>query len=1133
MYKDDNGKLVYSASDLMVYMESPFGSWMNRLEKEGLVDSIDKDPVDSMMGLLARKGLAHEQAYLEYLKADGKDVCEIDDSLERAEQERATIKAMHSGAEVIFQARLVLGDFAGYADFLIKVPGSSKLGDYHYTVWDTKLARKAKPYFTVQLCCYAEMLQAIQGCLPEVVAVVLGKTTDDGGPEIQTLRTRDYYYFFRFLKRRFLADQQAFDHKLMPDPANSASWGSWSGYANTILHERDDLCFVANITRTQIQRLQQAGIHSLTALATSEVGHIPKMNSSAYRRLKAQAAIQLASTGKDVPLFEVVINSTRPNEGLALLPPPSDQDVYFDLEGFPLMEDGLEYLWGVSYEDGDNAMFTDWWAHDREGERVAFEGFIDWVYARWLQDPAMHIYHYGHYEVAVLRRLMGRFGSREHKVDQLLRNNVLIDLYPIVRKGLLVGEPAYSIKNIEHIYRGSRDTDVASGLESVVVYENWRENPDGMCWQSSEVLASIREYNKDDCDSTLELVQWLRGLQQSNSIDYLGPAPANEEAQAGPKPTDISRLADRLLTEAEEQPEASITETLGWSLEFHRREAKPGWWKLFDWMGCTFEELYDDMECLAGLRRTASEPWKTGPRKRKQCFEYSFDPDQDTKLSPGGNSTVYVIGEDHFKVTLLEVDCQSGIAVLESMVEPSPVISVCPDNYVNPEPIPSAILEFVERWFAGDIEQNAVVDFLERRRPNLISSDDGPLISGDIDIVDGAIATVLALDNSTLCIQGPPGTGKTHTASHMIGALIAKGYRVGVMSNSHKAVLNLISKAVEVLDNKSIPGDVTKVGGGQDPLFDNGRVSHIGSMRDISLTDDNLLVGATAWGFAHESVRGEFDYLFVDEAGQVSIANLIGAGRCTRNIVLMGDQMQLSQPIQCSHPGQSGKSCLEYLLGEHPTIPDDMGIFLPVTWRMHPDICQVLSEMVYEGRLVSHESTTQRMLMENADQGRVAKNAGIQFVSVEHKGNNQYSEEEVAVIGELVDELLNKRLWTKEGIRPVTIDDILFVAPFNAQVRKLQEALPDAAKIGSVDKFQGQEAPIVVISMCASNAGDSLRGIDFIFNRNRLNVALSRAETLALVVGSPELANTPVNNLEQMTKVNSFCWLLEKGCVSF
>ena len=675
MYKDDNGKLVYSPSDLIVYMESPFASWMNRLEKEGLTDSIDKDAADSMMSVLARKGLAHEQAYLEYLKADGKDVCEIDESLGRAEQELATIEAMHSGAEVIFQARLVLGDFAGYADFLIKVPGASKLGDYHYSVWDTKLARKAKPYFAVQLCCYAEMLEALQGCLPGSVAVVLGRTADDGGPDIQTLRTHDYYYFFRFLKQCFLADQQVFDLAMMPDPANSSSWGNWSDYANTILHERDDLFFVANITRTQIQRLQQADIHSLTALASSEAGHIPKMDPGAYRRLRAQATIQLASAGKDVPLFEVVRSMTRPNEGLALLPPPSDQDVYFDLEGFPLMEGGLEYLWGVSYQDGDTAVFKDWWAHDREQERVAFEGFIDWAYLRWLQDPEMHIYHYAHYEVTVLRRLMGRFGSREHEVDQLLRNNVLIDLYPIVRKGLLVGEPAYSIKNIEHIYRGSRDTDVASGGESVVVYENWREDPDGMDWQSSEVLASIREYNKDDCDSTLELVQWLRGLQQSNAIDYLGPAPADEDAQAGPEPTDTSRLADRLLTEAEEQPEGSITETLGWSLEFHRREEKPGWWKLFDWMECTDEELYDDMECLAGLSRTETEPWKTGPRKRKQCFEYSFDPDQDTKLSPGDRSSVYVIGEDNFKVTLLEMDRQQGIAVLESMVEPPAVIN--------------------------------------------------------------------------------------------------------------------------------------------------------------------------------------------------------------------------------------------------------------------------------------------------------------------------------------------------------------------------------------------------------------------------------------------------------------------------
>ena len=244
--------------------------------------------------------------------------------------------------------------------------------------------------------------------------------------------------------------------------------------------------------------------------------------------------------------------------------------------------------------------------------------------------------------------------------------------------------------------------------------------------------------------------------------------------------------------------------------------------------------------------------------------------------------------------------------------------------------------------------------------------------------------------------------------------------------------------------------------------------------------------------------------------------------RSSKNIILMGDQMQLAQPVQGTHPGESAGSCLTYLLRDDPIVQEDMGVFLPRTYRMHPDLCQIVSEQVYEGELTSHPSTLMHEVQTKGPM--VTKKSGLAFVPVMHSANTQGSWEEVDVITKMTKELLGCPYWPDDEGHARTIgwDDILFVAPYNYQVRLLQSALGDQARVGSVDKFQGQEAPIVILSMCSSDASESPRGIDFLFSKNRLNVAISRAQALAIIVGNPELALTPVNRIEQMSQVNFF-----------
>lgn len=501
--KKVNDTWIYSPSDLITFMDSPFASYMERWSKTDLDFAVEIDKDDPLNVLTQTSGDKHEKNYLESLKQAGRQVVEIKGLRDEDARLEATIQAMQDGAEIIFQAYLTSGRFAGYADFLFRVPGKSKFGDYHYEVWDTKLSKKLKPYFAVQLCCYAEMLEDIQGIRPAQIAVVLGNN------DIKHLRADDYFAYYQALKASFLEFQDSWEPDALPDPADSKDYGRWQTYAEQILADRRHLSMVATITRNQIKRLEDAGINSIDTLANSDAERVTGIDKDVLARLKTQAAMQIASEGKDRPEFMVLPHDPEKQIGLTRLPPHSPNDVFFDIEGFPLIDGGLEYLWGNTYSDeAGERRFKDFWAHNHDEEKQAFMDFIDWVYARWRADPTMHIYHYASYEITAIRKLMGRYGGREHEVDTLLRNHVFVDLYKVVRHGILVGEPRYSIKNIEHLYRPKRETDVASGGESVVVYQAWREAPDGIDYKTSKILNDIRDYNIDDCDSTQELTAW-------------------------------------------------------------------------------------------------------------------------------------------------------------------------------------------------------------------------------------------------------------------------------------------------------------------------------------------------------------------------------------------------------------------------------------------------------------------------------------------------------------------------------------------------------------------------------------------------------------------------------------------------
>ncbi|MGO2302681.1 TM0106 family RecB-like putative nuclease [Psychrobacter sp. AOP7-D1-15] len=1161
MYKKEG--IFYSPSDLTKYMESPFASWMDRLVQEHPKLVPEPDPSDELMVMLQQKGYEHEDKLETQFISEGKSLVKIE-GITKKDKYTKTLAAMKQGAEVIVQGRLELSEFAGYADFLVKVEHKSdqplsNLGDWHYEVWDTKLASHVKPTFIIQLCCYAQMLEAIQGCLPQNITVALGNG------EKQILKTHDFYYYYLSLKNTFLVEHSRFHPDQKPDPADSKSWGNWSNHAEQILLDKDHLFQVANITKAQIKKLNKIGIHTMQQLAELPLLSVHGIHSTSLAKIKDQAAIQIKThlktknsdepNGNAIPEFEILPHTEDEKKGLALLPPHSALDVFFDIEGFPLDEGGLEYLWGNSYfdEQGDR-QFKDFWAHNREQEKQCFEAFIHWVYDRWQQDPSMHIYHYANYEIAACRKLMGRYGICEYEVDQLLRNEVFVDLYKVVKGGLRLGAPKYSIKNVERLYRSKRNTEVGNGGDSIVVYDHWRQlfeqGLEGDTWQTSKILNDIRDYNIDDCDSTQELTVWLREQQAIHRIEYLGKTEVIEPA-VSEEVTMVTALRDRLLDQAETElldnpKQAQLTENLAWMLEFHRRESKPLFWKLFDRLGSDEIELFDDLDCLALCERTDRAPFKSQPKARNLSYEYSFDVEQEFK---GAAKSFYLLGVEKLdgknatvSFVAEESDLDKGIIVVKTKDEPSNIVSLIPNEYIDTSIISDALFRTVAEYEQGLFrqQQSAVIDFLTGSKPRISNHTGGDIVDSDEPNarLEQIITAIVNLDNSYLPIQGPPGAGKTFTGKHVIAHLLKSGARIGISSNSHKAINNLLLSTAKYCKLQNIKAAFICTQDTDDELADYD-VTISSNSKLIGHIESSCVIGATAWGFAREDMTEQLDYLFIDEAGQVSTANLVAMSRSAKNLVLMGDQMQLGQPSQGTHPAQSGLSILDYLLHKTPTIPADRGVFLDTTYRMHSKVNTVISQLIYEGKLKSHFDNDKRILQtvdaatQNTDQqtleAHLNSEAGIIFIPVEHEGNTQASDEEVIVIKQLAESLLGRLLHTgatkdtgELETRIITWDDMLFVAPYNHQVSKLKIALGKQAKIGSVDKFQGQEAPIIFLSMCSSDASESPRGIDFLLDKNRINVAISRAQTLAVVVANSNLRNMSVNNVEQLKKVNLF-----------
>jgi predicted RecB family nuclease len=1101
--------VLLSASDLMRFMSCKHATALDLRYARGEPLEPADDTEDAK--ILQKQGDEHESRYLAKLKAEGHSVIEFGRDVGLAAAAQATRAALSQGPDVLFQGAFFASPWGGWSDFLIRVERPSALGGFSYEVVDTKLKRKPDPKHILQLVLYSDLLAKVQGCEPERAHIELGNG------ERFSFRLPEYSAYARHARSR-LEDFVAAPPATSPDPVKMCGLCRWRNDCQGQWEAADSLSLVAGISRSQRSKLIAAGTSTMTELG-QRTQRVPKLAETTLQRLTIQARLQTARRAGGPPSFE--LKPLDPIRGLALLPAPDAGDVFYDIEGDPFYDGGLEYLHGVWLENDGIGVFQDYWAHDRAEEGEALRQLMAFFADRLRRFPNAHVYHYAAYEVSALRRLTSSHGIGEALLDQMLRENRFVDLYSVVSGALITSEPAYSLKNLEVFYMEARTGDVKTAGGSVVAYENWRET------KELKLLEEIRDYNKIDCISTQKLRDWLvssvrpvdmpwRPIGAKNGAGNFNLHSVNEEQAAA------DALREKLNAVRDRHGDR-VADLLFDLVHFHDRERKPTWWSIFDKIGKEAEDLIEDLECLGGL--VAKSRSVDAGRSWERVYEY---PEQETKLESGG-CHVDTNGLPA-SVTLMEIDRTRRTAKVKfpkARFDAAPdLTSVLPGGPLNTDSIEAAIERAVDSIVRGDGRYPAIVDFVSKSNPRFLGRGRQLTVINPLsELVPEIVSAVAELDRSVLPIQGPPGTGKTYVSSCAILDLVKQGKRVAVASNSHKAVDNLLCAALDRAREAGMPISVAKKGG--DPIANpyGGRIHQTERNDDAQLFTASV-VGGTAWLFSRDDFDASFDYLFVDEAGQVSVANIVALATSAKNIVLVGDPMQLSQPIQGAHPGESGLSALEYLLAGHNTVPADRGIFLPISRRMHPDVCRFISDIVYEGRLTSDKGAARQTIVGEGS----SLLSGARLVEVSHSGNSQSSMEEVTAIRDEINRLIGRRFRDRDGNeRLLKLSDILIVAPFNLQVNALKVGLPSGARVGTVDKFQGQEAPVCIVSMTSSSAHEIPRGVGFLFSLNRINVAISRAQVLSLVFASPDLLEVPCSSVEEMRLVNSLCALKEYG----
>lgn len=1172
-YIEQEARIVWSASDLKAAAECEF-AWLRAIDaKIGRIEAVP-DPEDATLERAAALGTAHELRVLDdYRRRSGAGVREIpaarsSDAAALAEAVRLTGEALADPtAEVVYQAAFATGEFVGFADFLVREPDTGDGGPRPWIVQDTKLARRARVTALMQLAAYADQLDRLGVARSDEVQLLLG----DGGTS--THRVDDLLPVFALRRTRLRA--LIADRRVELGAAGPVvPWGDPRGDLAVVACGRcatceievvahRDLLLVAGMRPVQRDRLRAGGIHTIDALADAPAA--PQgMSVDTFVSLRTQARLQLESPAGDggagehvVPTFEVVAP-----KALGVLPRPDHGDLFFDFEGDPLYTEGDREQWGIDYLFGwvdTRERYGALWAHTFDEERAALERFLDMVAVRREQFPDMHIYHYAPYEPTHLLTMAARYGVREGDVDRLLRDGVFVDLYPVVRRALRVGSRSYSIKKLEPLYMGDevRTSDVQRGDDSIVKYVEARAlAADGEVEAAQRVLDDLADYNRYDCVSTRRLRDWLvERAREGGAMPARGAEPDEQAYEPSFRATALQRWAADAA-----EPDATALRLAAAAIDYYPREEKTYWATHFLRLRepvSIWEDTRDVIVVDAARSRVVAD-WhiaESGRGAERRLVEVRGE------VAPGSRLTVdaepfavydlpapfpldvrprWIHGAR--RVTVREV-LDDG-AIIEEVAVDGVTWDTLPLALTPPAPPRAGNQQkAIDAWAdavlatAPALPEGPAADILRRRPPRTRSGALAPVTAVDGESGDDEVAaiarSVADLDHSYLAVQGPPGTGKTYVGSHVIARLVAeRGYRVGVVAQSHATIEHMLDQVIAAGVPAARVGKAPKDPGAEHsftvlpkngvPAFAAENAAH------------GFVVGGTAWDFSHEGriPRGSLDLLVIDEAGQFSLASTIAVSLASARLLLLGDPQQLPQVSQGTHPEPVDTSALGWVIDGAEVVPSEFGYFLARTRRMHPAVAAPVSRLSYEGRLAAHPSTALRSL--------AGVEPGLRAVPVRHRGNATASPEEAAAVVALVADLVGREWVGADGgagddavihpPRPLRADDIIVITPYNAQQVEVEEALAAAGfadvPVGTVDRFQGKEAVVAILTLAASSGREAPRGLEFLLLRNRINVAISRAMQAAFVLFSPALLDDLPRTPEGVARLSAFARLV-------
>ncbi|MBL7697384.1 MAG: TM0106 family RecB-like putative nuclease [Chitinophagaceae bacterium] len=1115
-------RILLSATDLSFFMGCNHATW---LDLQVALGKLNKPPKyeDAALKTLQEKGQKFEEDVLNKLVSEGKTVVRIGHDYLTAAGE--TIAAMKSGADIIYQGRLEDGQWAGWADFLVKVDRKSRLGDWSYEVKDTKFAKHTRAGSVLQITLYSDMLAKIQGIQPEHMYI---KTPEKKEP----YRVDDYIAYFRLMRRKLLDAIELKEEVTYPHPVELCDICKWWQVCNERRRKDDHLAFIAGMGSSQTREVKNWEVHTLKSMAILPlpIPHEPtRGNIQTYVKLREQARVQLQAREEKRNVHEIL--PLQEEMGFHQLPKPSGGDIFFDFEGDPFVgSTGREYLFGWVHK----GEYRHIWATTDQEEKKALEQFVDRVMDTWNNYPDMHIYHFTAYEPSALKRLMGKYATREDQVDRLLRGKVFVDLHAILKHSVRAGVEAYSLKEMERMHNFKRQRDLKLVRQHKTLYETLLEN-DNIDVVEEETKNVVRDYNMEDCISAQSLRDWLEQLREEeirkgSKIER----PVRKEDDPSENITaHLQRIQpifealtkdvnpfDRSLRSDEQHARWLLAHMLDW----YRREQKSVWWNFLRLKDLDEEALLDESEALSGLRFNGKED----VGKQSVVHYYNF-PDQETEIKQG-EKVECDDGKSREVVFLDKKERVVGIKKGKKVADFHPKYLI-QKKIISQKEKEESIIRFAQWVVDNGVDSSdslagyrAGRDLLLRKLPRIREA-----VTASDNAQDKAVDWVSKLDNGVLPVQGPPGTGKSHTAARMIVDLVKQEKRIGITALSHKVISSLIEKVIKAAKDENVDVHIVqKAGDNNTTPHPNWLLAQEYNEIEAALHNKKTnIVAGTAFMWAREQFREAVDVLFVDEAGQLSLIDTIAVSHAGKNLVLLGDPQQLQQPQKGDHPEGTEVSSLAHILDGEDTISEEKGVFLDETWRMHPAICNYVSEMFYSGRLHARSANNNQQLLGDT----FFRKPGIHVIEVSHQGNSNQSPEEVKVIQHTVKELLSKNveyITSKNETHKLTSESIKIISPYNAQVNAISLALPNI-KVGTVDKFQGQEAEVIIFSMATSSPADAPRGMDFLYSLNRLNVAVSRAKAVFILIANPALFEPDCHSPHQMKLANALCRLLESS----